>query len=80
MRILISSHYSLLHSIDAAEPQLVDLNALIARWHPERIRRIDRYIQLCRSFLARRYRCLPEYQLRRYQHALGHHAAYPAAG
>ena len=47
MRILISSHYSLLHSIDAAEPQLVDLNALIGRWHPERIRRIDRYIQLC---------------------------------
>ncbi|QJD60364.1 hypothetical protein HG264_16525 [Pseudomonas sp. gcc21] len=47
MRILISSHYSLLHSIDAADPQLVDLTALIARWHPERIRRIDRYIQLC---------------------------------
>ena len=47
MRILISSHYSLLHSIDAAEPQLVDLNTLIGRWHPERIRRIDRYIQLC---------------------------------
>lgn len=47
MPFLISSHYSLLHSIDAADPQLVDLNALIARWHPERIRRIDRYIQLC---------------------------------
>ena len=47
MRILIRSHYSLLHGIDAAEPQLVDLNALIGRWHPERIRRIDRYIQLC---------------------------------
>ena len=47
MRILISSHYSLLHSIDAADPQLVDLNELIGRWHPERIRRIDRYIQLC---------------------------------
>lgn len=47
MRIVISSHYSLLHSIDAAEPQLPDLQALIQRWHPERIRRIDRYIQLC---------------------------------
>ena len=47
MRILIRSHYSLLHGIDAADPQLADLNALIGRWHPERIRRIDRYIQLC---------------------------------
>ncbi|SDU23206.1 hypothetical protein [Halopseudomonas salegens] len=47
MRIVISSHYSLLHSIDATEQQLPDIQALIKRWHPERIRRIDRYIQLC---------------------------------
>lgn len=45
--MLITGHYSLLHRIDAAEPHLVDLNALIARWHPQRVRRIDRYIQLC---------------------------------
>lgn len=44
---LISNQYSLLHRINADSPDLPDLQPLIQRWHPERIRRIDRYIQLC---------------------------------
>lgn len=47
MSIAITSHYSLLHSIDRENPVHPDLKPLIGRWHSERIRRIDRYIQLC---------------------------------
>ncbi|MDQ2076984.1 beta-ketoacyl synthase N-terminal-like domain-containing protein [Marinimicrobium sp. ABcell2] len=44
----VSSSYSLLHTIDAdAEGPLPALEPLITRWHGSRIRRIDRYIQLC---------------------------------
>ncbi|HEY7885682.1 MAG TPA: hypothetical protein VIC08_12135 [Cellvibrionaceae bacterium] len=47
MSINILSHYNLLNIIEAANPILPDLQKLIAPWHGERIRRIDRYIQLC---------------------------------
>lgn len=43
---LISS-YSLLYSVSKENPQLMDLRPLIAPWVPQRIRRIDRYIELC---------------------------------
>ncbi len=45
--INVLSHYSLLHRIDATYPQLPDLKPLIAERLPQRIRRIDRYIELC---------------------------------
>lgn len=45
--IKLLSRFSSLHSIDSTEPVLPDLKALIAPWTPERIRRIDRYIELC---------------------------------
>lgn len=45
--IKLRSHYSSLHHIDSDQPQLPDLKPLIAPWTPERIRRIDRYIELC---------------------------------
>jgi len=41
------SHYSLHHSFTADQTELPDLRALIAPWVPQRIRRIDRYIELC---------------------------------
>lgn len=45
--INITSCYSLVNTITAEQTQLPDLQAIIAQWHPVRIRRIDRYIQLC---------------------------------
>lgn len=41
------NHYSLLHRVMAEDPQLPDLKPLIARWTGQRIRRLDRYIELC---------------------------------
>jgi hypothetical protein len=41
------SRYSLHHSFTADQTELPDLRALIAPWVPQRIRRIDRYIELC---------------------------------
>lgn len=41
------SRYSSLHHIDTEAPQLPDLKTLIAPWTRDRIRRIDRYIELC---------------------------------
>ena len=61
------SHYSLHHSFASDQTELPDLRALIAPWVPQRIRRIDRYIELCvagglncvrRPAIARKYRCL----------------------
>lgn len=44
----IGARYSLLHTIEiGADAPLPALEPLIARWHDTRIRRIDRYIQLC---------------------------------
>lgn len=45
--IKLLSRYSSLHRIDSNEPVLPDLKTLIAPWTEERIRRIDRYIELC---------------------------------
>ncbi|MBE8715859.1 hypothetical protein [Cellvibrio polysaccharolyticus] len=45
--IKLLSRFSSLHNIDSDEPVLPDLKALIAPWTEERIRRIDRYIELC---------------------------------
>lgn len=45
--IKLLSRFSSLHNIDSTEPVLPDLKALIAPWTAERIRRIDRYIELC---------------------------------
>lgn len=41
------SRYSLHHNFAADQTELPDLRALIAPWVPQRIRRIDRYIELC---------------------------------
>lgn len=41
------SRYSLHHSFGRDQADLPDLRALIASWVPQRIRRIDRYIELC---------------------------------
>jgi hypothetical protein len=43
----IQNHYSLLHEVALNAQQLPDLQALIIQQHGTRIRRIDRYIQLC---------------------------------
>ncbi|MDO6570581.1 beta-ketoacyl synthase N-terminal-like domain-containing protein [Gilvimarinus sp. 2_MG-2023] len=43
----IENSYSLLHKVDAQNPVLADAQAVIQQWHGKRIRRIDRYIQLC---------------------------------
>jgi 3-oxoacyl-(acyl-carrier-protein) synthase len=44
----VRAHYSLLNTIPVEKaPTLPALEPLIARWHGNRIRRIDRYIQLC---------------------------------
>lgn len=45
--IKLLSRFSSLHNIDSHEPVLPDLKTLIAPWTEERIRRIDRYIELC---------------------------------
>jgi hypothetical protein len=45
--IKLLSRFSSLHNIDSTEPVLPDLKALITPWTAERIRRIDRYIELC---------------------------------
>lgn len=45
--IKLLSRFSSLHHIDSAAPVLPDLKPLIAPWAGERIRRIDRYIELC---------------------------------
>jgi hypothetical protein len=41
------SRYSLYHSLASDQMELPDLRGLIAPWVPQRIRRIDRYIELC---------------------------------
>ncbi|MGD8176185.1 beta-ketoacyl synthase N-terminal-like domain-containing protein [Marinimicrobium sp. ARAG 43.8] len=42
------AHYSLLHRVaNQPAPELPDLNPLITHWCGQRVRRIDRYIQLC---------------------------------
>src|SRR5690606_3397007 len=41
------SRRSPLHSLDRHDPALPDTKTLIAPWTAERIRRIDRYIELC---------------------------------
>lgn len=41
------SRYSLHHSFVSGQTELPDLRTLIAPWVPQRIRRIDRYIELC---------------------------------
>lgn len=43
----IENSYSLLHKVHAGQPELADAQAVIQQWHGQRIRRIDRYIQLC---------------------------------
>ena len=44
----VRAHYSLLNEIESGpNATLPALEPLIARWHGTRIRRIDRYIQLC---------------------------------
>lgn len=43
----IENSYSLLHKVRAEQPELADAQAVIQQWHGRRIRRIDRYIQLC---------------------------------
>ncbi len=44
----VRAHYSLLNEIESGpNATLPALEPLIARWHHTRIRRIDRYIQLC---------------------------------
>lgn len=43
----IQNHYSLLHEIARDGEQLPDLQPIIVQQHGSRIRRIDRYIQLC---------------------------------
>ncbi|MDO3387805.1 hypothetical protein QWI17_18320 [Gilvimarinus sp. SDUM040013] len=43
----IENSYSLLHKVDAKAPELADAQSVIQHWHGKRIRRIDRYIQLC---------------------------------
>ncbi|MCP8900143.1 beta-ketoacyl synthase N-terminal-like domain-containing protein [Gilvimarinus xylanilyticus] len=45
--IYLIDSYSLLNTIAPNADGLPDLKAIIQRWHGERIRRIDRYIQLC---------------------------------
>lgn len=45
--ITVRSHYSLLHTIARDSTSLPDLKPEIQRHHGKRIRRIDRYIQLC---------------------------------
>lgn len=45
MKVL--GRYSLTAKVDPLNPVLLDLKPLIAAWVPERIRRIDRYIELC---------------------------------
>ncbi|WP_020208014.1 beta-ketoacyl synthase N-terminal-like domain-containing protein [Gilvimarinus chinensis] len=40
-------HYSLLHCIEPDTLNLPDLKPVIEKWHEKKIRRIDRYIQLC---------------------------------
>ena len=47
MSIAVINHYSLLHTIARDDTALPDLKPEIQRHHSERIRRIDRYIQLC---------------------------------
>lgn len=57
----LRASYSLLNRITAGdEPQLPALEPLIARWHGTRIRRIDRYIQLC---VAGGLNCVEDRQL-----------------
>lgn len=45
--INIANRYSIFNRIEAGQTELPDLQATVARWHPQRIRRIDRYTQLC---------------------------------
>ncbi len=60
MSIAILNHYSLLHTIERDSSTLPDLRPEIQRYHSERIRRIDRYIQLC---LAGGLNCVADRQL-----------------
>jgi hypothetical protein len=42
------SHYSLFYTVDAKQPELLDLKPLITPWTSgQRLRRVDRYIELC---------------------------------
>lgn len=43
----IISGFSILHRIPVAEPELPDIKPLLAKWLPQRLRRVDRYIELC---------------------------------
>ncbi|HEY7885865.1 MAG TPA: hypothetical protein VIC08_13055 [Cellvibrionaceae bacterium] len=43
----IISGFSMLHRIAVADPQLPDIKPLLAEWLPHRLRRVDRYIELC---------------------------------
>jgi|GEM_PF-1340546 len=52
--------YSLLHWVMAKEPQLPDLKPLISQWTGQRIRRLDRYIELC---IAGGLNCVAERKL-----------------
>lgn len=45
--INIEHSYSLLHKVNREQPELADTQSIIQHWHGQRIRRIDRYIQLC---------------------------------
>ncbi|WP_049721089.1 hypothetical protein [Gilvimarinus polysaccharolyticus] len=45
--IRIASSYSIFNALTAEQGPRPDLQAIISRWTPQRIRRIDRYIQLC---------------------------------
>ncbi|MDO3383450.1 beta-ketoacyl synthase N-terminal-like domain-containing protein [Gilvimarinus algae] len=58
--IYLDNHYSLLHRIDPEATSLPDLQEIIRACHGSRIRRIDRYIQLC---LAGGLSCVGEREL-----------------
>lgn len=45
--VYLVDSYSLLNTIASETAELPELKPIIGRWHSERIRRIDRYIQLC---------------------------------
>lgn len=47
MTMNLLSSYSLLSQVHADQPEVMDLKPLIAPWTAQRLRRVDRYIELC---------------------------------